>query len=39
MGVLVGVPLNQINTREIESLLTAMPHMKMLGFMKPSIKN
>ena len=28
MGVLVGVPLNQINTREIESLLTAMPHIK-----------
>ncbi len=28
IGALVGVPLNQINTREIESLLRAMPHIK-----------
>lgn len=28
MGSLVGVPLNKINTREIESLLRAMPHIR-----------
>lgn len=28
MGALVGMPLNKINTREIETLLRAMPHIK-----------
>lgn len=28
MGELVGMPLNEINTREIESLLRAMPHIR-----------
>lgn len=28
IGVLVGVPLNKINTREIESVIREMPHIK-----------